>query len=95
MNFRIYNRNLKKKLNNSRDKIVKLYILAQNVMTIAELAFKFRILWLLDVCDREMIKWVDIPLIDRLIFADRLGLNELKVYICQYDKIPFSIDRSP
>ena len=64
-------------------------------MTIAELASHFQILWLLDVCDREMIKWVDIPLIDRLIFADRLKLNELKVYICQYDKIHFSIERPP
>lgn len=48
-------------------------------MTIVELADRFKIRWLVDVCDSAMIKWVDIPLIDRLIFAETHGLKELKV----------------
>lgn len=54
-------------------------ILAQNVLVVAELADRFQIGWLAECCGRKMMKWSDIPLIDRLLFADLHGMDELKV----------------
>lgn len=55
-----------------------LLINPQNVMAVAELADRFQVSWLVSICEREMVKWVEIPLIDRLLFADLHGLEELK-----------------
>ena len=55
------------------------YFIAQNVMGIGKLALRFNIRWLLDQCERSVINKVDIPLIQRLLFADRFGLKALKV----------------
>ena len=51
-------------------------------MAVAELADRFQVSWLVSICEREMVKWVEIPLIDRLLFADLHGLKELKVAYC-------------
>ena len=57
-------------------------------MAVAELADRFQVSWLVSICEREMVKWVEIPLIDRLLFADLHGLKELKVvyYISRSEK---------
>ena len=48
-------------------------------MEVAKLAHRYEIHWLVNICEHKMIKWDDIPLIERLLFADRYGLKELKV----------------
>ena len=54
---------------------------ASNVVALAELADRFNVPSLLEVCEKHLINCVEIRFIERLIFAHQhAGLNGLKVY---------------
>lgn len=50
-----------------------------NVFGIAELAGRYQMLSLLSKCERSLLTCVEIPLIDRFLFADLFNLKGTKV----------------
>lgn len=50
-------------------------------MPMAILASRFQVIALLDLCERHLINCVELPVLDRLLFADKYGLVGLKVVL--------------
>jgi len=64
-------------------------IIANNIYQLLKLANRFQVDFLRKRCEAHLIHCVEMPLMERLIYADAYHLDKLKVFLLRYPKILF------